>query len=304
MTFGDWLDHCRTELEKSGLWFGHGTDNAHDEAAWLVLAALGRPPDGRMPGGNLEVDPEQGKRIERLLQQRVQTRQPLAYLVGEAWFCDLRFLVTPDVLVPRSPIAELVRGEFRPWIRPKRVSRVLDLCTGCGAIGIAVALHMPGVEVDASDISFAALKIAAKNRAIHGAEDRVTLIESDLFGALDGRRYDLVISNPPYVSKAQFDVLPREYRAEPEIGLVSSGHGLFIPFKILRDAPEHLSPEGILVCEVGENAASLQALLPDVPLTWIEFEHGGEGVFTIGRDEMLAHRQAIEQALEGLQDVV
>lgn len=304
MKFSECIEDCRLELDRAGLCFGHGTDNAHDEAAWLVLSAMQLPVAGPLPAGDLVLSAEQQKRVSELLHQRIETRQPLAYLTGEAWFCGLRFEVTPAVLVPRSPIAELIANQFRPWVEPQAVHRALDLGTGCGCIGIAMARHMPQARVDATDISSKALAVASHNRALHGLEEAVELIRSDLFDGLKGRRYDLLVSNPPYVSKQSFEALPAEYRAEPEPGLVSPGRGLTIPLRILSQAPEFMTEDAVLVCEVGESAAPLIRLLPGLPLTWPEFEHGGEGVFTIGRRELLAQRPAITASLEKLQHVV
>lgn len=304
MRLSECIEHCRLELDRVGLCFGHGTDNARDEAAWLVLCALQLPVAGPLPAVDLVLSGEQQKRASELLRRRIETRQPLAYLTGEAWFCGLRFEVTPAVLVPRSPIAELIANQFRPWVEPQVVHRALDLGTGCGCIGIAMARNMPQTRVDATDVSRKALAVASRNRALHGLEKAVELIRSDLFDGLQGRRYDLVVSNPPYVSRQSFKALPAEYRAEPEAGLVSPGQGLSIPLRILSQAPDFMTEDAVLVCEVGESAAPLIRKLPGLPLTWPEFEHGGEGVFTIGRRELLAHRSAIVASLEKLEHVV
>lgn len=304
MKLSECIEHCRLELDRAGLCFGHGTDNARDEAAWLVLSALQLPVAGPLPGGDLVLSGEQQEVVRELLRRRIETRQPLAYLTGEAWFCGLRFEVTPAVLVPRSPIAELIAAQFRPWVEPEAVHRALDLGTGCGCIGIAMARHMPQTRVDATDISRKALAVASRNRTQHGLQNTLELIQSNLFDGLQGRRYDLVVSNPPYVSRQSFEALPREYRAEPVTGLVSPGQGLSIALRILSQAPDFMTEDAVLVCEVGESAAPLIRLLPGLPLTWPEFEHGGEGVFTIGRRELLAHRPAIIGSLEKLEHVV
>lgn len=302
MKFGDWLEYGTRALDEAGLCFGHGTDNAADEAAWLLLSALRLPVDESLPGPDTPVSPEQEEAIRSLLAQRIESRQPLAYLLGEAYFAGLRFEVGPEVLVPRSPIAELIVGRFRPWLQHP-VSRALDLCTGSGCIGIAMAHHMPGMSVDAVDISPEALAVARRNCALHNVQEAVTVIESDLFSALEGRRYGLIVANPPYVGEASWNALPAEYQSEPRSGLVSPGEGLALPLAILRDAPEFMEEGALLVCEIGESAAALDRLLADLPLTWVEFEHGGEGVFTIDRDELLDHRPAVERALESLSHV-
>lgn len=302
MKLGDWLEYCARALDDAGLCFGHGTDNAADEAAWLLLSVLGLPVDAALPSPNTVIGPEQEDRIRSLLARRIETRQPLAYLLGEAWFAGLRFEVGPEVLVPRSPIAELIVRRFRPWLQHP-VSLALDLCTGSGCIAIAMAHHMPELRVDAVDISPAALAVARRNCALHNVQAAVTLYESDLFSTLEGQRYGLIVANPPYVGEATWNALPAEYHSEPRNGLVSPGEGLALPLAILRDAPGFMEQGALLVCEVGESAAALDRLLPDLPLTWLEFEHGGEGVFTIDRDELLDHRPAVERAQESLSHV-
>ena len=293
MTFAEWVCQCQEALERSELWFGHGTDNAADEAAWLVLSAIGEAADGSFTGWDDVAGNEQGQKIAALLKRRIDSRQPLSYLTGEAWFCGLRFKVSEQVPVPRSPIAELIRQRFAPWVQMDRISRVLDLCTGSGCIAIAIARHMPWLRVDAADISVNALQVAEQNRQLHGLEERMELIVSDLFADLERRQYGLIVSNPPYVSKAVFDSLPAEYHAEPEEALVSGMEGLALSLEILIQSPAFLEHDGVLICEVGESAALLEASLPELPLTWIDFEHGGGGVFTLSRNELLEHQQAI-----------
>jgi len=304
MTLFEWVDKCRETLSQANVWFGHGTDNAQDEAAWLVLAAISAPVDKEFSDWEIEASLEQESSIQVLLEKRIQTRKPLAYLTGEAWFCGLRFMVDKNVLVPRSPIAELISNQFTPWIQPGVAKSVLDLCTGCGCIAIATAVQMPWLKVDASDLSSEALKIAAGNMESHGVGDRVELFESDLFNKLTGRRYDLVISNPPYVSGTDFESLPREYQAEPEMALVTGMRGLEIPLQILQQTADYLEPDGVLICEVGENAEQLQSLLPGLPFTWLEFNHGGGGVFVIGREGLLKHRVEVSELMEKLKNVV
>jgi ribosomal protein L3 glutamine methyltransferase len=304
MTLGECLEWCRSELAGADLSFGHGTDNAHDEAAWLVLSAMGLSPAQAPPDNATEVDVKQQQGIREMLDRRIRTRQPLAYLTGETWFCGMRFEVTPDVLVPRSPIAELIAGQFHPWIEADRIRHALDLGTGCGCIGLAMARQMPWIRLDATDISSAALAVAGRNRAMHGLQEAVELIQSNLFEQLGGRRYDLIVSNPPYVSRAEHAKLPAEYHAEPVSGLVSPGQGLGIVLEILRQAPGFMTARGVLVCEVGRSAAALERMMPKLPLTWLEFEHGGEGVFTIDRTSLLEQREAVEASLERMRNVV
>jgi len=297
-TVGEWVSHCQQALEAGGACFGHGTDNASDEAAWLVLHAIGASPSAPFEDWDRSVTTQQAGRIRALLRRRLETREPLAYLLGEAWFCGLRYEVTPDVLVPRSPIAELIAAQFSPWLAPGRLRRALDLCTGSGCIAVAMAVNMPSLEVDAADISPAALRVAAANVALHGVGDRVRLVESDGFSGLRGQAYDLIVCNPPYIPHGRLEDLPGEYRAEPEIALVSGPDGLDLPLRILLESADYLEGEGVLVMEVGESALRLETLLPSVPFTWLQFEHGGEGVFTMDRAGLSAARPVIERLME------
>lgn len=286
MIIAECIEQVAERLEKAGLSFGHGTDNPHDEAAWLVLFAAGAPLDGSFQDWSRALDPEQQTAAEHWVEARCKTRLPLAYLLGTAWFAGLEFEVDENVLVPRSPIAELIRDQFRPWVQPEQVHRVLDLCTGSGCIAIATALSLPDARVDAADISTAALTVAARNRKRHGVVDRVGLIRSDLFRSIPEYRYDLIVSNPPYVPAGSLAGLPAEYRAEPGLGLVSGSDGLDAVLSILLDAPGFLEAQGVLVCEVGESEDRLAESLPGVPFTWLEFEHGGSGVFVLSRSQM------------------
>lgn len=299
MKAGQWVEQCSRELERAGVCFGHGTDNARDEAAWLVLHVLRAPLDGSFDDWGRPVGEAEASGIAELLARRIDERRPLAYLLGEAWFCGLRFIVDEHVLVPRSPFAELIQGQFAPWVSPDTLRRALDLCTGSGCIAIAMAEWIPGVRVDAADISDAALAVAAANVDLHGAGDRVRLVRSDLFGALGGQRYDLIVSNPPYVSAGELAQLPAEYAWEPELGLLAEDDGLACVLRILREAPAHLNPDGHLFCEVGEAAGRLEARLPGVSLLWPEFTHGGGGIFTIDRDQLLRAAGVIDAALAG-----
>jgi len=296
MPVSEWLEYCADAMRKGGLAFGHGTENAEDEAAWLVSASLGLSPAELTAG--LPVGPGQAERIKSLLDQRISRRVPLAYLLGEAWFCGHRFEVNEHVLVPRSPIAELIDARFNPWLGPGQVGRVLDLCTGSGALAVATALAFPAARVVASDISVEALEVAQRNAQLHDVSDRVSCVRSDLFDSLPPRNFDLILSNPPYVAENVFQRLPGEYHAEPELALVSAAGGLDIPLRIMRDAANYLSPRGVLICEVGESAEPLHRALPGVALTWIEFEFGGDGVFIMDREQLVMHRAQVESALE------
>jgi ribosomal protein L3 glutamine methyltransferase len=293
MAVADWIDRTAARFDDAGLHFGHGTDNARDEAAWLVLHVIRARLDGQLSEWGAPVTPAQAAEIERLAEARCSSGEPLAYLLGRAWFAGLEFEVTPDVLVPRSPLAELILDEFRPWVEPRRLRRVLDLCTGSGCIAIAMARQMPWVQVDATDISPAALAVAARNVARHALSKRITLLESDLFQSVPPARYDLIVANPPYIPGAALEELPREYRSEPALGLVSGSDGLDAVLEILAEAPHYLAPDGILVCEVGESEQRLDSALPAMPFLWLEFERGGSGVFVLTHEQLEAAQPAV-----------
>ncbi len=284
------------ELEKSGVFFGHGTDNPLDEAAMLVFHVMELDHAQADLSYSLEVPDDKRRRVEQLLARRIDERIPAAYLTGEAWFCGLDFYVDERVLVPRSPIAELIQDEFSPWIDPERIHHVLDLCTGSGCIGIAVAAAFPEATVDLADLSEAAAEVARINVARHGVGSRVSVYQGDLFGAVRGHRYDVIVSNPPYVAEDEFRSLPDEYSKEPGMGLVAGEDGLDLVRTILAEAADFLEPGGILVVEVGSAEQALEQAFPDVPFTWLEFEYGGSGVFTLNREELLAHRGQFERA--------
>jgi ribosomal protein L3 glutamine methyltransferase len=291
------------------LCFGHGTDNAVDEAAWLVAHALHLPPHDIADWHGCRITADERAAICALFDQRIDERIPSAYLTGRTWFAGLEIIVDRSVLIPRSPIAELVEQDFAPWIDPERIGRVLDLCCGSGCIGIAAAAHLPDADVDLADISPAALNVAKRNRALHGArhdlEDRVRIIESDLFAGLaeagtgaDG--YDVIVSNPPYVAAAEMDALPPEYRHEPTLALAAGESGLDLILRILRDAPDYLSDDGILVVEVGSSAETLQRHLPEVPFTWLDLDRGGDGIFVLDRAQLVDLHPLFSEALAEL----
>jgi ribosomal protein L3 glutamine methyltransferase len=302
-TAENWLEYCAGEMKRAGLLFGHGTDNAHDEAAWMLLHVLGAPLDGSYSDWDVVLDENQVGALKHLLTRRINERCPLAYLTGRARFCGLEFIVSPQVLIPRSPLAELIVDQFSPWLNLQDGGRVLDMCTGGACIAIAMAVWMPGCTVDAVDISEEALDIATRNIALHNVGDRVSLIQSDLFTALDETDYDLVVSNPPYVSKAVFEQLPDEYRAEPSTGLLCGEDGLDIVLKILDAAPRYLHRKGILIVEVGESAEALEEILPRVPFTWLEFEKGGDGIFLLEYDHLIACQGDVQVLLEQRKNV-
>ena len=286
MTIAESIKQTAAKLEQAELYFGHGTDNARDEAAWLVLHVAGAPLDGSFDDWGRGLTTAQASRISQLLQERCSGRAPLAYLLGSAWFAGLEFEVDHNVLVPRSPLAELVLDQYRPWVHAARVKRVLDMCTGSGCIAIASAIHLPGAQVDAADISENALRLARRNVERHDLEKRVTLLVSDLFKAVPAVKYDLIVSNPPYVPAHSMAELPQEYRAEPGLGLASGEDGLDAVLSILLDAPRFLGEDGVLVCEVGESEDRLAEALPFVPFIWLEFTHGGSGVFVLTKEPL------------------
>ena len=292
-TIIDFIRYGASRFGAAGLTFGHGHDNALDEATQLVLHVLHLPHDPGPAYGQARLVEDEKQAILALFQRRIQERIPACYLTGEAWFAGLSFKSDPRALVPRSPIAELIETSFQPWLGDREVHRVLDLCTGSGCIGIATAHYHPDWQVDCVDLSDDALALAAENVArleVHN----VRLLKSDLFAALGGEVYDLIVSNPPYVTHAETDALPAEYAHEPELGLRAGDDGLDLVLEILRDAPAHLSADGLLVCEVGEAEHALVRLLPELPFAWVEFKVGQMGIFVISRDELLACHEKIE----------
>ena len=297
-TAESWLEYCAGEMKRAGLFFGHGTNNANDEAAWMLLHILKAPLDGSFDQWDTVLTTTQADELQKLLARRIDERCPLAYLISEARFCGLDFIVSPQVLIPRSPVAELIVEQFSPWVKLGEGSRVLDMCTGGGCIAIAMAVYMPGCKVDAVDISPDALDIASQNIERHAVGERVRLVESDLFSALDDSRYDMIVSNPPYVSADVFEKLPAEYLAEPSTGLVCGEDGLDIVLKIMDAAPQYLKQQGILIMEVGESAETLQEILPRVPFFWLDFEQGGDGVFMLEYDQLIACQADVRAILE------
>ncbi|MDO7932653.1 50S ribosomal protein L3 N(5)-glutamine methyltransferase [Xanthomonas euvesicatoria pv. eucalypti] len=293
-TIIDLIRYGTSRFNAAGLTFGHSYDNALDEATQLVLHSLHLPHDLGPAYGQARLLRSEKEQVLGLFERRITERVPAAYLTGEAWFAGLSFKSDARALVPRSPIAELIESGFEPWLGGREVTRALDLCTGSGCIAIAMGHYNPQWDVDGVDISDDALALAAENKArLHA--DNVTLLKSDLFNGLGGRQYDLIVTNPPYVTNEETDALPQEYSYEPELGLRAGDDGLDLVLKILRDAPQHLSEDGLLICEVGESEQHLVKLLPEVDLAWVEFKVGQMGIFAVECRELIAHGARIAE---------
>lgn len=289
-TIRDFIRYAVSRFQEAGLYYGHGTENAWDEAYFLIWHTLHLPYTIRDEVLDARLLVKERENIVKLIQRRIQERIPLAYLTHEAWFAELPFYVDERVLIPRSPIAELIENQFQPWIESDRVSQILDLCTGSGCIAVACAMAFPEAHVDAVDLSPEALAVAKMNTLRHHAEDKVTLYQSDLFASLEKKKYDIIVSNPPYVSTKEMGELPSEYSHEPQLGLAAGALGLDLALRILKTADQHLKPQGILIVEVGNSEDALAELFPDVPFTWLEFRRGGGGVFLLTAEQLNQHQ--------------
>ncbi|WP_370278553.1 50S ribosomal protein L3 N(5)-glutamine methyltransferase [Pontibacterium sp.] len=292
-TIRDYIRWCMSNFGEHDVFFGHGTDNAWDESVHLVLSALHLPWDTDSTVLDARLTGAEKDRVLKFIEQRVHARMPLPYLTNEAWFAGMPFYVDERVLVPRSPIAELIDNHFAPMLREGPVNRILDLCTGSGCIGIACAYAFPESDVDLADLSEDALDVASINVARHGLESRVIPRHSDLFSALQGEKYDLIVSNPPYVDAEDLASMPEEYGHEPDMALGSGPDGLDITKRILREANDYLTEDGLLVVEVGNSEVHLAEQYPQLPLIWLELEQGGNGVFAISAADLKAHREEI-----------
>ena len=287
-TVRDWLRFTVSAFNEAKLSFGHGSTNAYDEAAYLILHTLHLPLDTLDPFLDARLIPDEKNALITLLKQRVDKRIPVAYLTHEAWLGDYRFYVDKRVIVPRSFISELIREQFTPWIADATiVADVLDLCTGSGCLAILAAHAFPDAIVDAVDISPDALEVAQRNVADYGLEDRINIIKSDIFTNLTGKQYDVIISNPPYVDAPSMATLPPEYQHEPQLALGSGTDGLDATRKILKHAANHLNPNGLLVVEIGHNRHALEAAYPNLPFTWLEVATGNEFVFMLRREDLV-----------------
>ena len=292
-TVGQALQYCSDALDEGDVFFGHGTDNAWDEAVQLVLSVADLPldaDDGVLPH---PLDQQAYERLQLLLRQRIDEHIPLPYLLGRAWFAGLAFRCDRRAIVPRSPLAELILHDFQPWYSGPEPKRVLDLCCGGGCIGLAVAHYFPDARVDLVDIDPDALALAAENAADLGVQQRVRILNSDLFAAVQGQSYDIVLSNPPYVDARDLASMPAEYHHEPELALGSGPDGLALTRSILANAADYLSSTGLLVVEVGNSWPALEEAYPRLPFTWLEFEHGGHGVFALTASELQDYRASL-----------
>lgn len=285
-TIGHWIKIAEMRFKKAKLIYGHGTDNAWDEAVQTVLFVLNLPLDSNPSILQQSVNEANVLKINQLIEARISTRKPLPYLTHCVWFMGMPFYVDERVLIPRSPLGEWIERQFAPWINTVEVKNILDIGTGSGCLAIGCALVFPQAKVDAVDMSADALKVAAINVAKYQLDDRVHLMQSDCFDVVPQKFYDVIISNPPYISEADMMQLPQEYQHEPTLALAADDEGLAIVERLLIQASSHLTQHGILLVEVGYNADKLQARYPHVPLTWLVQQRGGEGLFVISKKEL------------------
>ncbi len=280
------IDWAADEFDAADLFFGHGTDNPYDEAVFLVLRSIHLPFEVADEVLDKPLEPDKKKQIISVIRERITTKRPAAYILGEAWFAGLPFHVNESVLIPRSPFAELITEKFSPWCEDNKIKQILDIGTGCGCIAITSAFAFPEAKVDAIDISTEVLEVAKKNVEHYKLDDKVSLIKSDLFQNISGTQYDLIIANPPYVGDEELARLPAEYHYEPVLSLHAGHNGLDVVHRILHSAKEHLTEQGILAVEVGYSQQALISHYPEVPFLWLECERGGEGVFLLSRDQL------------------
>ncbi|WP_263771447.1 50S ribosomal protein L3 N(5)-glutamine methyltransferase [Propionivibrio soli] len=286
-TLRDYMRFAVSRFNAGGLFFGHGTDNAWDEAAYLLLHTLHLPLDRLEPFMDAHLIEEERLAVVKIIERRITERLPAAYLTNEAWLGEYRFYVDPRVIIPRSHIAELLREQLSPWIGdPWAVGKVLDLCTGSGCLAILAAIAFPESTVDAVDISADALAVARRNVDDYDLAARVRLVESDAFAAIPSEKYDVIISNPPYVNAASMASLPEEYRREPQLALASGEDGLDFVRRLLAEAATHLKPDGLLVVEIGHNRDELERAFPDTSFIWLDTSAGDRYVFLLRRSDL------------------
>jgi ribosomal protein L3 glutamine methyltransferase len=295
---GEWWREIERRFARARLFYGHGTHDAREESAWLVCHVL-RIPFGEMSDAlDRTVSGADARRLRTLAERRIRTREPLAYVLREAWLQHRRFHVDRRVIVPRSHIAELLPESLSAWLPRAGPRRILDLCTGSGCLAILAALAFPRARVDASDVSAGALALALRNITAYGLGARVRPVRSDLFDGLRDVRYDLIICNPPYVAEAEMQRLPAEYRYEPRIALASGRDGLDFVRRLIADGPRHLAPRGLLVVEIGDGRAALERALPRLAVTWLPTEAGEDLVFAVTRDELAIGANGVSPAKE------
>lgn len=286
-TIRDWLRFTVSQFEESGIFFGHGADNSYDEAVWLILSALHLPHDTLDNFLDAVITESERKHLVNLIEQRITKRTPTAYLLREAWLRGYKFYVDERVIVPRSFIAELLEDGFQPWFEyPELVTTAVDICTGSGCLGVLLADAFPDAQIDVVDISPDAIAVANINITNYGLQERITAIESDMFTALAGKQYDVIISNPPYVDAPSMAQLPAEYRNEPQIALGSGLAGLDHTHTILREATHYLNDHGILVVEIGHNRDALLEAYPNLPFTWLQTSSGNQFVFLLTKEQL------------------
>lgn len=289
LTIRDWLRFTVSRFEEAEIFFGHGTDNSYDEAVWLVMSALHLPLDTVDNFLDARITEPERKYLNSLIERRITERTPTAYLLQEAWLQGFKFYVDERVIVPRSFIAELLQNDLNPWIEfPEMIESAADICTGSGCLGILLANSFPNAAIDVVDISPDAIDVANINIANYGLQEQITAIESDMFTALKGRTYDLIISNPPYVDAPSMAQLPAEYQREPQLALGSGHDGLDHTHTILREAAKHLNDDGILIVEIGHNRDALLEAHPDVQFVWLEVSSGDEFVFLLSKNQLLS----------------
>lgn len=297
ITLRDWLRFAVSRFEEAGIFYGHGTSNAYDEAAWLMLSALHLPLPALENFLDARLTVPERKHLLQLIKRRTDERVPTAYLLREAWLRGFKFYVDERVIIPRSFIAELLDDSLSPWVeQPELITSAADICTGSGCLGVLLAHAFPNAVIDVIDISTDAIDVANINIANHGLEERVTAIQSDMFSALGSKRYDLIISNPPYVDAPSMAALPQEYRSEPQLALGSGHAGLDHTHTLLREAASYLNDGGLLLVEIGHNQDALLQAYPTLPFIWLEVESGSEFVFLLSKEQLVQFNQASTKA--------
>jgi ribosomal protein L3 glutamine methyltransferase len=287
-TIRDWIRYAVSQFEASDVFYGHGTDNAYDEAVWLIMSAMHLPMDTLNNFLDARITTDERIKLANFIEQRITKHTPTAYLLKEAWLQGLKFYVDERVLIPRSFIAELLADGLSSWIEfPEMVESAADICTGSGCLGILLASVFPNAEVDVIDISQDAIDVANINIANYSLQEQVTAIKSDMFTALKGKKYDLIISNPPYVDAPSMAALPQEYQNEPQLALGSGDAGLDHTHTILREAANYLNDDGILIVEIGHNREALEAAYPNIIFNWLEVSSGNEFVFLLTKSQLI-----------------